>query len=69
MNIEITADQIEKDHIIVDQMGDKILVTEAWADQGPGLGIVVKGIVIEDGRPSHNRYLDGRLPVRQIGRK
>lgn len=63
---EITAAQVKVNMVIVDQLGDKIVVDEVWDDQGPGLGIVVRGKRILDFMSSHNRYLDGQLPVKQI---
>lgn len=63
---EIKASEIQENMLIVDQNGDQIAVSEVWTDQGLGLGIVVKGKRILDYADSHNRYLDGNLPVRQI---
>lgn len=63
---QITANDIKVGMIIVDQLDDQIVVDEVWDDQGVGLGVVVKGRRVGDLLSSHNRYLDGRLPVRQI---
>lgn len=43
-----------------------VIITEAWRDQGPGLGIMLKGTTVEKVEPWQDRFLDPFEKIDQI---
>lgn len=62
---QITAKEV-KPYMILVVDGKDIVVTEAWEDQGPGLGIMIKGQTVEDVKDWERRYINPDMPVTQI---
>lgn len=65
MTNTIFIHEIKEDMIIDTDEGIKVAVDMVF-NQGEGLGIVVKGLRIDNGRPYERRFLDTHATVEQI---
>ena len=65
MTHTITIADVETDMIIETEEGDRVAVDMVF-NQGEGLGIVVKGLRIDNGRPFERRFLDTSEMVERI---
>lgn len=60
MQIEIS--EVERHMVIHDGTHD-ILITEVWPNQGRGLGVVIKGKIVDSDMPYFRRFLDPEVIV------
>lgn len=65
--MQIQISEVKK-RMIIDDGSDRVIISEAWEDQGPGLGIVLKGQKVADGSAYLRRFLNPELMVEQIGK-
>lgn len=64
--MKIRVKEIKK-RMIIDDGGAKVIVAEVWPDQGPGLGIMVKGLRVLDGSSWQRRFYSPDTWVDHIG--
>jgi hypothetical protein len=56
--IDIKVKDVMPGMIITDNDEVTLVVSDVWPDQGPGLGIMVKGRVIADARDYEQRFFN-----------
>jgi hypothetical protein len=53
--------------VIIDETSDEtVVISEIWGDQGPGLGIMVKGRKVSDAKDWERRFIDPFDTVERI---
>ena len=66
MTKTISINEIEEGMIIETEDGERVVVSDVWPDQGPGLGIVVKGRNVANAKDWERRFVDTEETVEQI---
>lgn len=65
---QVEAQSLQQYDIIEDEFQGYVAIHEVWADQGPGLGVMVKGVVVADGKSWEQRFIDPTKTVTKVAR-
>lgn len=63
--MQIRVDEVEP-KMTIDDGSDVVMVRETWPNQGAGLGVVIKGVVLKDGGIYFRRFLDASHLVEKV---
>lgn len=65
--MQIPVKEVERG-MIIDDGHHEAVIGEAWSDQGVGLGVVLKGLVVGSGTRYFRRFLNPDLMIDVKGR-